>query len=65
MNEATSVHDLNLTSCALCLILESRKTELMLQTGGVEKLILLKYAHFGMYLEVLIECGAFIYSVYR
>lgn len=33
--------------------------------GGLAKLILLKYDHFGIFLEVLIECGAFMFYVYR
>jgi len=37
----------------------------MMTNGGWEKLTLLRSAHFGMYLEVLTECGAFIYYVYR
>ena len=37
----------------------------MLVIDGLEKPTLLRFAHFHIYLEVLIECGAFIFCVYR
>lgn len=37
----------------------------LIEIGGLGKLILLKYAPFGIFSEALIECGLFIFCVYR
>lgn len=51
--------------CILSLAEMYRMTSHLAETDGLGKWILLRLDHFGICLEVLIECGVFSFCVYR